>query len=450
MKFYTLTVPKVPLLGCGRLSNFMIDYSYKCTPKYLSLDNAIIIISILVGSITVRNPFICLKQDYHIKKDGPLKICQVCVFSLFVTYDKIIKYCFRVTATNLGIFCKFIRSARLLGEKQNRLLPFVGNAKYVYTKVINQIKMLLFFEVNFKAAHYHRTPVTVIPIMYNVQHNQDFGSLWKGVSSSIVLRGISVASENLMSEALDYPKVIMSPNSWMIVMKHLALKAMSFAVTTPIMISAFLETVQTSLDREKPGLFDCVYEGFKRIYNDVMGPRGHPRFSVFNLTVPTVAYRLLFYVTKKVFRWHMYNSVKSHRANRSEQNKSPFDKYFPEVFTALTSDLFTEALLYPFETVLHRLYLQGTRTLIDNLDDGCSVMPIMTRYEGVIDCIRTIKLDEGIGGFYKGFGALVLQYMLHLGLVHTFRLIYEYFDRNMEAMITSESTEVDNHEVENI
>ncbi|KRZ28663.1 Solute carrier family 25 member 46 [Trichinella pseudospiralis] len=307
-------------------------------------------------------------------------------------------------------------------------------------------------QVNFKAAHYHRTPVTVIPIMYNVQHNQDFGSLWKGVSSSIVLRGISVASENLMSEVLDYPKVIMSPNSWMIVMKHLALKAISFAVTTPIMISAFLETVQTSLDREKPGLFDCVFEGFKRIYNDVMGPRGHPRFSVFNLTVPTVAYRLLFYVTQKVFRWHMYNSVKSHRANRSEQNKSPFDKYFPEVFTALTSDLFTEALLYPFETVLHRLYLQGTRTLIDNLDDGCSVMPIMTRYEGVIDCIRTIKLDEGIGGFYKGFGALVLQYMLHLGLVHTFRLIYEYFDRNMEAMITGESREFDNdnHQVENV
>ncbi|KRX74881.1 Solute carrier family 25 member 46 [Trichinella sp. T6] len=431
MKFYTLTVPKVPLLGCGRLSNFMIDYSYKCTPKYLSLDNAIIIISILVGSITVRNPFICLKQDYHIKKDGPLKICQINMKNTL----------------ELGLVLQvFYWKTYFL----SRSLPFVGNAKYVYTKVINQIKMLLFFEVNFKAAHYHRTPVTVIPIMYNVQHNQDFGSLWKGVSSSIVLRGISVASENLMSEALDYPKVIMSPNSWMIVMKHLALKAMSFAVTTPIMISAFLETVQTSLDREKPGLFDCVYEGFKRIYNDVMGPRGHPRFSVFNLTVPTVAYRLLFYVTKKVFRWHMYNSVKSHRANRSEQNKSPFDKYFPEVFTALTSDLFTEALLYPFETVLHRLYLQGTRTLIDNLDDGCSVMPIMTRYEGVIDCIRTIKLDEGIGGFYKGFGALVLQYMLHLGLVHTFRLIYEYFDRNMEAMITSESTEVDNHEVENI
>ncbi|KRZ28664.1 Solute carrier family 25 member 46, partial [Trichinella pseudospiralis] len=354
------------------------DYSDKCTHKYLNQDSVILIINILVGSIIVRNPFMYPKQDCYIKKDCLLKICQ----------------------------------------------PFIAFRRQC--------------QVNFKAAHYHRTPVTVIPIMYNVQHNQDFGSLWKGVSSSIVLRGISVASENLMSEVLDYPKVIMSPNSWMIVMKHLALKAISFAVTTPIMISAFLETVQTSLDREKPGLFDCVFEGFKRIYNDVMGPRGHPRFSVFNLTVPTVAYRLLFYVTQK--------------ANRSEQNKSPFDKYFPEVFTALTSDLFTEALLYPFETVLHRLYLQGTRTLIDNLDDGCSVMPIMTRYEGVIDCIRTIKLDEGIGGFYKGFGALVLQYMLHLGLVHTFRLIYEYFDRNMEAMITGESREFDNdnHQVENV
>ena len=32
----------------------------------------------------------------------------------------------------------------------------------------------------------------------------------------------------------------------------------------------------------------------------------------------------------------------------------------------------------PFETILHRIQLQGTRTIIDNLDSGYSVVPIMT------------------------------------------------------------------------
>ena len=35
-------------------------------------------------------------------------------------------------------------------------------------------------------------------------------------------------------------------------------------------------------------------------------------------------------------------------------------------------------------------FSQGTRSIIDNLDTGTSVVPILTRYEGVADCFSTI------------------------------------------------------------
>lgn len=73
-----------------------------------------------------------------------------------------------------------------------------------------------------------------------------------------------------------------------------------------------------------------------------------------------------------------------------------------EIYSTLVSLMTTEILFYPFETILHRIQLQGTRTIIDNLDSGYSVVPILTSYEGAVDCYRTTVAVEGISGLYKG------------------------------------------------
>lgn len=76
-----------------------------------------------------------------------------------------------------------------------------------------------------------------------------------------------------------------------------------------------------------------------------------------------------------------------------------------------------EVLFYPWETVIHRLHLQGTRTIIDNLDTGRSVTPILTGYSGASDCYSTIISTEGPLGLYKGFGALILEFTLNVAIV---------------------------------
>ena len=70
------------------------------------------------------------------------------------------------------------------------------------------------------------------------------------------------------------------------------------------------------------------------------------------------------------------------------------------------------------ETVLHRLHLQGSRTIIDNLDSGIEVVPVITRFEGFLDCCETVRAEEGLGGFYRGFGALIIQYTIRFTAIH--------------------------------
>ena len=94
-----------------------------------------------------------------------------------------------------------------------------------------------------------------------------------------------------------------------------------------------------------------------------------------------------------------------------------YETYYPELLAGLIGNLLADVTLYPLETVLHRLCIQGTRTIIDNTDTGRDVKPINTSYEGTVDCVRSVFRLEGVAGFYKGFGALMLQYMMHRGII---------------------------------
>lgn len=71
-----------------------------------------------------------------------------------------------------------------------------------------------------------------------------------------------------------------------------------------------------------------------------------------------------------------------------------------------------------------RLHLQGTRTIIDNLDDGLSVTPILTSFEGVIDCYESTIREEGAAGLYKGFGALIMQCITFTSIIKLSKFVF--------------------------
>ena len=126
----------------------------------------------------------------------------------------------------------------------------------------------------------------------------------------------------------------------------------------------------------------------------------------------------------------------------SEQ--SVYATLYPELLATFTGSLLADIVLYPLETILHRLCMQGTRTIIDNTDNGLGVIPIITRYEGALDCFRSIITEEGISGFYKGFGALILQYGLHVIILRLAKFVFDTLSNrdNSRPLLASELAEM--------
>ncbi len=145
------------------------------------------------------------------------------------------------------------------------------------------------------------------------------------------------------------------------------------------------------------------------------------------LLISSSVQRLVLYLLR-----HRNNGSPKHSSPDSQADavQSMLDAYFPELMASFAGSLCADVLLFPLETVLHRLHIQGTRTIIDNTDLGFEVLPINTQYEGMRDCINAIRREEGSMGFYKGFGSIVVQYSLHAAVLQITKMIYSTLLRN--------------------
>lgn len=164
-------------------------------------------------------------------------------------------------------------------------------------------------------------------------------------------------------------------------------------------------------------------------------PHSKRLLPLLSLIFPTVLHGVLHYIISSAIQKFVLLILKrktysSHLAESTSPVQSMLDAYFPELIANFAASLCSDVILYPLETVLHRLHIQGTRTIIDNTDLGYEVLPINTQYEGMRDCINTIRQEEGMLGFYKGFGAVIIQYTLHAAVLQITKIIYSTLLQN--------------------
>ncbi|KAJ1208152.1 hypothetical protein NDU88_003540 [Pleurodeles waltl] len=288
-------------------------------------------------------------------------------------------------------------------------------------------------QVNYHARNYHLTPFTIVNIMYSFSKAQGPRALWKGMGSTFIVQGISLGAEGIISECTPLPRELSHKWNAKKIGGHLLLKALTYVIATPFYSASLIETVQSEIIRDNPGILDCIKEGIGRVIN--MGvPHSKRLLPLMVLTFPTVVHGVLHYIISStvqkcvLFVLNKNNSREPLNDLKSVQN--PLEAYFPELIANFVASLCADVLLYPLETVLHRLHIQGTRTIIDNTDLGFEVVPINTQYEGMRDCINTIKREEGTFGFYKGFGAVIVQYSLHAVVLQITKIIYSTLLKN--------------------
>ncbi|KAI5193351.1 mitochondrial outer membrane protein SLC25A46 isoform X2 [Manis pentadactyla] len=289
-------------------------------------------------------------------------------------------------------------------------------------------------QVNYHARHYHLTPFTVINIMYSFNKTQGPRALWKGMGSTFIVQGITLGAEGIISEFTPLPREISHKWNLKRIGEHLLLKSLTYVVAMPFYSASLIETVQSEIIRDNTGILECVKEGIGRVIG--MGvPHSKRLLPLLSLVFPTVLHGVLHYIISSVIQKFVLLILKrktysGHLADSPSPVQSMLDAYFPELIANFAASLCSDVILYPMETVLHRLHIQGTRTIIDNTDLGYEVLPINTQYEGMRDCINTIRQEEGTLGFYKGFGTVIIQYTLHAAVLQITKVIYSTLLQN--------------------
>ncbi|XP_041041898.1 solute carrier family 25 member 46 [Carcharodon carcharias] len=322
-------------------------------------------------------------------------------------------------------------------DQLNRFAGFGVGLASLFTENVLAHPCIVFrrqCQVNYHAKNYHLTPFTVVNIMYRFSKTQGLKGLWKGMGSTFIVQGIALGTEGIISEFTPLPREVSHKWSPKQIAGHLVLKGLTCAVALPFYSASLIETVQSEIIRDNPGILDCVKEGICRLVG--MGvPHSKRLLPLGVLVFPTVLHGVLHYIISAIiqkFILFLLRKKTPHQlpADASNSVQTVLDAYFPELIASFVANLCADVLVYPLETVLHRLHIQGTRTIIDNTDHGFEVLPINTQYEGMRDCINVIKKEEGIFGFYKGFGAVLVQYTLHAAVLQITRIIYSTLLQN--------------------
>ncbi|XP_060931612.1 mitochondrial outer membrane protein SLC25A46 isoform X2 [Limanda limanda] len=286
-------------------------------------------------------------------------------------------------------------------------------------------------QVNYHGRCYHLTPFSAVVVMYAITKAQGPKALWKGMGSTFIVHGITLGAEGIISEFTPLPRELPHRWSWKQLAGHLLLKGLTAMVALPFYCSSLIETVQSEIvrDESSSGLLDCVREGLARLLG-VGAPHSHRLLPLSSLLLPAALHAVLRYAiaasVQRVFLW-LHQRSKKQRLDPS----NPLDGYFPELAAAWAGSLVADVLVFPLETALHRLSLQGTRTIIDATDgvvavgNGGSplVLPVNSQYDGFSECLHAIRRKEGVAGYYRGFGALVAQYALHGALLAAARTL---------------------------
>lgn len=318
-------------------------------------------------------------------------------------------------------------------------------------------------QVNRKCSPYIcAQPFSLVLFLYHQQRKQGLGALYKGLSSELLVKGLTLGAETALGNQTEWPQEIRAKSFLEDLVKMLSLRGLSVALATPFLCSAMIETVQSIiLVKDRPSFVDCFKDGLLRLTHLRLTPSNR-MLPIWLLVLPTVFYHVShaaiwtfskacidfikknlsssssrssnhgFTSSKKTFSkrnkattpktFTMNDTPKSWQQDdltvTRDLNDDAFDKPGIEtdsdnISNSILASLISDVILLPIETVLNCLYIQGTRTIIDNCDETTVVLPVLTNYDGFSDCYQSILRFEGNLGLYKGLGAIILQYSVH-------------------------------------
>lgn len=139
-------------------------------------------------------------------------------------------------------------------------------------------------------------------------------------------------------------------------------------------------------------------------------------FSSLSLALPTVLVAAVRCVVSSAIQEVTYSVLQKVRRAHSADTAGgaevfgvvDVDRLCASVAGAFVADVVT----YPVETALLRAHIQGFPVLLDDVEASLSPVLLTTGYKSWRDMYWTVHTMEGRLGFYKGFSAMLLQYLV--------------------------------------
>lgn len=138
--------------------------------------------------------------------------------------------------------------------------------------------------------------------------------------------------------------------------------SVTLAVVTPFYSASFVETVQSEIASERPGILDVFREGFIRLLNWGAPAKGR-MLPIWALIVPTLTLGLAKYMFSMMIKGIAVRVLNMRQIRKWEETGTiPKDSNAAMEDINLTASLIatvsSDIAFYPCETIVHRLHLQ--------------------------------------------------------------------------------------------
>lgn len=133
------------------------------------------------------------------------------------------------------------------------------------------------------------------------------------------------------------------------IFQHLVLKSVSIVLVTPFLCSSYVETVQSCIASESPGVFDSLKEGFLRM----MLWKMDRKLPIWLLCGPTLFYYMSHYlISSCVFKISVI--VLNDTNAEDSDNVSKFKARYRDIMSGFWGQLVADVMLFPLSTIITR------------------------------------------------------------------------------------------------
>ncbi|RHZ63492.1 hypothetical protein Glove_329g41 [Diversispora epigaea] len=233
--------------------------------------------------------------------------------------------------------------------------------------------------------------------LFHTGKRKGFEHLWNGFISKIACQTLMVLYESSLENIYDRITERQYEKSTRIT-TYIVLRGFDFILFTPlypILRHSMIRKIDSRFDVQDPIVF---YNNYKRTLMEIFSNKPSRNGLKWESTlVPAYCCHFLFETVQLATYQKLYEWL-SPPLKPATKKETMLHEFYPELVCAIGSHLVAKFVIYPLETVVDRLMVQGY-----------NIRGIRyPRYSGFWNCVSRMINEEGVGSFYNGlFGGFI-------------------------------------------